>query len=700
MRLINILLLIFLSVNLFGQSKKLLKKANKAYKYEHYAQAIPMYEEYLDGKENYSASVKLAHCYFKINKLEKARGLYEQVINNDRAKPKTIYNYAQTLVSAEKYEEAKMWFLKYQQLKPDNEQVNQWLQSYSKIKTIQPYFDYAAIKVFPFNSPYDDNAPVYYKDGIIFSSDRKTGVKILSKKSTWTGRDYVSIFYSAMKDSLLQSPKRFAIKLNAINRNNAAASFTEDLSEVYFTRNSSSFSKNNSLNMQLYSGTATTGNRWKNIHRLKFCNNEFNYMHPTISPDGQKLFYISDKPGGEGKMDIYYSKRVKNGWSSPKNLGPVVNTGENEGFPFVYNDSTLFFCSKGHASYGGFDIFITKKDHNGDWSTPINLGKPINSPLDDISFYMTKAGDKGLFSSSRDGGDDDIYMISFSEEDMEEEPMILVSNDEPSEEASLRLVPNDEFPEEESIPLVSNEEPSEEKETTSINIIKIEEPDTMDVTTNVAKQHPAEAPTKVKEENSNTTDVHVINPFSGVDETDNDSSLTIEKPNILEEIIADNSDSSTKNRIVKKEKTIAKQQTATFTQDEAQMMLTRYLDNPQRPESIVIEDLHFGMFRYDLTTESKAALDKISSVLMRFPNKLIEIGGHTCSLGDDKKNLALSQYRANMVLEYLVAKGIERDRLKSVGFGEQYLLNECVNGKACTQKLHFENERIEFKVLP
>ena len=276
--------------------------------------------------------------------------------------------------------------------------------------------------------------------------------------------------------------------------------------------------------------------------------------------------------------------------------------------------------------------------------------------------------------------------------------MTLASNEELSEEEEKE--PTIIASEEETMTIASNQEPSERKKTACINAIKIEEPGTMDSAISATEQHPADIPTQVREENSIATDVHVVNPFSGVNQTNNDSSLTIEKSNILEEIIADNKDSGNKDSIDETEKFPTQQHTTTFTPDEAQMALTKHLDNPERPESLVIEDLHFGMFRYDLTGESKVTLDKISSILMRFPNKLIEIGGHTCSLGDDKKNLALSQYRANTVLEYLVAKGIARDRLKPVGFGEQYLINECVNGKACTQKLHFENERIEFKVLP
>jgi hypothetical protein len=136
-------------------------------------------------------------------------------------------------------------------------------------------------------------------------------------------------------------------------------------------------------------------------------------MHPAISPDGKELFFTSDKPGGEGGTDIYVATRTAKGWGVARSLGNMVNTPSNEGFPFMHPDGRhLFFCSKGHAGFGGFDIFVTQRDAYGNWANPINVGKPINSPSDDISICIAKDNKHGMFTSSRDGGDDDIFLFN------------------------------------------------------------------------------------------------------------------------------------------------------------------------------------------------------------------------------------------------------------------------------------------------
>ena len=84
----------------------------------------------------------------------------------------------------------------------------------------------------------------------------------------------------------------------------------------------------------------------------------------------------------------------------------------NEAFPFMDAEGRLFFCSKGHVGYGGFDIFFTERNEKGAWKTPVHVGKPINSPYDDISIFMNADGTHGIFTSARDGGDDDLYLFN------------------------------------------------------------------------------------------------------------------------------------------------------------------------------------------------------------------------------------------------------------------------------------------------
>jgi hypothetical protein len=223
---------------------------------------------------------------------------------------------------------------------------------------------------------------------------------------------------------------------------------------------------------------------------------------------------VSERKGGE--------------WGKPENLGPAVNTTANEGFPFMALDGKLYFCSKGHPGYGGFDIFVTYKDENGAWQPATNLGKPINSPLDDISIYLAADQRSGYFTSSRSGGDDDIYLFKVLDEapsapaselppiaetqlanpeaaepapvldeavkvlpptpvvDLPEQPIV--------EEEAPRLPPNEEATtsEPEPIPPVTIEAPSVEAESDSI----LPEAKTMKpVETPVLEEEPSQVPT-------------------------------------------------------------------------------------------------------------------------------------------------------------------------------------------------------------
>lgn len=142
---------------------------------------------------------------------------------------------------------------------------------------------------------------------------------------------------------------------------------------------------------------------------------------PSIffSYDGQKLFIVSDRSGGYGGLDIYVSDRISDEeWSAPRNLGPKVNTAEDEDAPYLDPDEkTLYFSSKGHSSMGGFDIFRTSGSDTL-WSPPVNIGFPVNTPADDIYFTMTERYNRGYYASSdlNGRGAMDLYRITFADE--------------------------------------------------------------------------------------------------------------------------------------------------------------------------------------------------------------------------------------------------------------------------------------------
>jgi len=146
---------------------------------------------------------------------------------------------------------------------------------------------------------------------------------------------------------------------------------------------------------------------------------------PTVNCEGKSLYFVSDRPGGFGGRDIWVSHLQENGeWTNATNLGDKINTPMDEESPFIADDNiTLYFASNGHPGYGETDIFYTRFSENGGWSIPQNMGKPVNSSDDELSFFMTAKGDKGYIASNREGGygNFDIYQFKMpAKKDFEE----------------------------------------------------------------------------------------------------------------------------------------------------------------------------------------------------------------------------------------------------------------------------------------
>lgn len=443
MRLITLLSLLFIfNTNISGQNKDL-KKANQLFKEDKYALAIPHYKKALSTKKNLSIKSKLAFCYKITNQIEAAVNLYEEIVTNDRAKTKSYYYYAETLMSSGHYDEAKSWFLKYAAIETEDETVDRMIASCDFAKTVPAYFGHATITSFSQNSEQDDNAPVFWDNGIVFTSDRKGKLKFLDTKSGATDRNYLRLYHSELQaDGTYNQPKEYISKINDARKNTGMATFQPSGASMFFTRNGNHLNKQNAYCLQLYGAQSSDGESWEKAAQLNFCRTASNYMHPAISADGKSLFFVSDKAGGLGGTDIYVSKKEKNRWSRPENLGAKINTDGHEGFPFIHPNGKLYFCSKGHLGLGGFDIFVTQQNESGEWETPTNLGAPINSPTDDISIFISKNEEKGLFTSSREGGDDDIFLVSFIPQAIAIHQIVItpVTTEEPKTSPPIRVV--------------------------------------------------------------------------------------------------------------------------------------------------------------------------------------------------------------------------------------------------------------------
>lgn len=261
------------------------------------------------------------------------------------------------------------------------------------------------------NSNRYEFSPAFYQNGIVYVSFHKNG-----PIDTNTGKPFFELFYAELDNQFLpQSGRSFSISINS-QVHEGPVSFSRDNNLIYFTRNNlqGGIAKANSsgrVTLKIYEARRGQYD-WEGIKALPFNNDEYSCQHPTLSADGNRLFFSSDMPGGYGGYDLYYVEKKNGDWSKPINLGPDVNSGGNEVFPFLHESGTLFFSTNGRGGEGGLDIFSIDISGN-EWGKLTNLGTPLNSATDDLGFIINSESTRGYFASDRPGGSgsDDIYMF-------------------------------------------------------------------------------------------------------------------------------------------------------------------------------------------------------------------------------------------------------------------------------------------------
>jgi hypothetical protein len=257
----------------------------------------------------------------------------------------------------------------------------------------------------------DDMAPVILNDGILYCSNRKTN-PFLTKKNLDGVRLYNLWFAPFDVDGNLARPVRFASSL-AKDANVGPASVSGDGNTLYFTRNYSEGRKirrKDSNRLGIFTAKRN-GAQWVDVQPFEFNNPDYNLSFPYVSPDGRYLFFCSDMPGGYGKYDVYMCENIGGRWSDPVNLGSNVNSQYAELYPFLHNSGRLYFSSDRPGGHGGLDIWFSTLTY-GSWTMPDLLDDPINSKADDFAFYAVQGNLKGYFTSNRSRYSDDIYGFS------------------------------------------------------------------------------------------------------------------------------------------------------------------------------------------------------------------------------------------------------------------------------------------------
>ncbi|TXF90993.1 OmpA family protein [Neolewinella aurantiaca] len=253
--------------------------------------------------------------------------------------------------------------------------------------------------------------PAVYGEDLVFLTRPRVGnIDPLTRKT------YFKLFRSPLgRDGMPARAKKFSVELNS-NYNEGPVSFTQEDRVIFFTRTqlddgATIEDLNGKANLGIYSAYRAEYD-WAGVRALPFNGRNFSNQHPSVTPDGRRVFFSSNREGGYGGYDLYFSDFFEGRWSDAINMGPDINTEANEAFPHIHPSGRLFFSSQGHGGQGGYDIFMV--DLSGRrWGSVINLPTPVNSPGDDVGITLTPDGTRAYLASDREGGMgmDDIYML-------------------------------------------------------------------------------------------------------------------------------------------------------------------------------------------------------------------------------------------------------------------------------------------------
>ena len=405
-------------------------KAQKQMGKYNYSGAVVTLKKAVDKSKTHNAALPmLADCYRLQHDILNAKTYYAQAVAVPGAKPETYFYYAQALQSTGEYAQAREMYQKYAQMNPSDPKGLLYAAHCDSVlgpwKGKKPVYDVKLAN--NINTTESDFGPAFYDGQLVFASDFETNPGE-GKKYGWTGRGYLNIMKSKPVKAGdfwgdLEKASEFESKFN-LPYHDGPASFSADGNTIYFTRSFFGKAKREGIYktnlLKIYYATKTNG-KWGEIMPFFLNSKDFSVGHPSLSADGQTLYFVSDMPGGQGGTDIWMCKREGDIWGPATNLGKTVNSSENEMFPSIQKDGTLYFASNGHPGYGALDIFKTK-NNNGAWTTPENLHPPVNSSFDDFAIAFAPGDKNGFFSSNRpDGaGSDDIYAFR----EMEPEPVL------------------------------------------------------------------------------------------------------------------------------------------------------------------------------------------------------------------------------------------------------------------------------------
>jgi len=625
-------------------------------KYESY-EFSPAIDRYLklarSGKGNKEVFENLAIAYYNNSQYDLATVWFNKLIS---LYPKNIdaelyFKASVAFKSIEAYDASDQFYRKYLEL-------NKQLVLHNYLEPNSNYIDTILSKTGKYNlfktninsQNSDFGLNFYGENEVVFASSLDaTG----SQKFRWSNEPFLDLF-TAQIDSLGNLSQREQLKGNVNTKyHESTATISMDGNTMYFTRNNFfkgrlKSSKDKQVKLKIYKATKKQDS-WVNIKELPFNGNQYSTAHPTLSPDGKKLYFSSDMPGTFGMSDIWFVYIFENDtYSQPINLGPNVNTEFRESFPFIDSENNFYFSSDGKLGLGGFDIFESKLNVRGFPYETSNIGKPVNSPFDDFSYVYNNKRNFGFISSNRNGlngsSSDEVYKIIKTGKS----PQSLLSKKGMSNcEGHIGGVVYDIF---------------------TKDLLQGASIELLNENNNIIKQTNADQNGEFNfTEKFNCSKSYFIRVSNGI---------------------------SYNSRILK------------FNFNENQNIFENidlsWLTNCI-PDDLIcvlgVEPIFFDLDKATLTRSSVLSLKKVLIAMVKYPTMILQISSYADSRASKEYNRVLSERRASTTRKWLTNKGIDPNRLLIKALGEENFDNICGDNSDCSESEYQLNRKSTFKIL-
>ena len=760
-------------VMLYGQEQKSVRvRADEAFERQEYAVAASLYGRII-SKRKTKTSIDLlqrvALCNREIGQYEDAAFWYEKMVDRPDCPPVTFLQYGEVLKSVGKYVEAKQQIAKFTSTKQDSLRLMNVMMAGcdSAIVWKSGRLDMAMENIKELSSSGSDYVSGVTRQGLLLVSNgyRKMTMNLLPERNpaidTRTNQPYYKAYifkqYSqGVANTFVEEVVPQLLALVPYHIGPVCFNAREDT--IYVTLNSwqqdiANRKKRGPVNgerVMMVFWSVKAGDDWRPLEPLKEINSPgFSTGHVALSRDGKTMYFASNRKGGQGRMDIWFSEKGKNGkWGKPKNCGPVINTPFDEAFPTYNEDNMLYFSSKGHPGLGGFDMFRVA-GKGTDWTRLQNLRFPFNSGGDDLGFIMKANMYEGYFSSNRPGGggSDDIYrfMDTHFAERFDRDPGMqpykeleagikpdrpaladntAVAVDKPTDAIAKStgqkeptvISPRQTVVAPITLPTASDPVPTPSKETPEPVVTNprqavsapIDIPGSAPTTQHavaepvVAKNDPVEEPVKEPVKEPKTTTPVRRGPGSK-------ATTPVKKPGVKtpavavaapvvaapvadEPVVDKTPEKAPEKAPVKPVETVAVAKPETKQEKEMDEM-----------DMAIQHKMETMEFYYDynsavLTSKSRSLLDRVAVVLNQYPDWKLLVRSYTDSRGSDAYNKDLSALRCYAVIEYLVRKGVPSTRLYYENIGKDPE-DPCGKGVPCTDEQYMHSRRTMLKII-